>query len=621
MNPVHAPARRSPIPPSTDRGFTTVRPTVLPDHALLAAVRDLGAARTPVQVSDALARHAVALSGASGAIVYVRADDGSGYVARGRFGTIDRDAPERFPEMRAEDAVGVGVGVGVGVVELPFGRGPVPAGIVRFSARGALDPATRPADDATRPATEAADPRAGPLVELLCLVAADVLVRTNLESANRAAERHAAEAARRVRILSGLAAELVRSTTVDDVSRTLIDLAIDGLAAGFAIVHVPDEAGRFRLVHARGYPAGLLAREAVLAADASGPVTTAARDETIVEVRGEDGWRAAFPSASNVPAMTGVRAITAIPMRAAGGLLGVLTIGWRDDAERTLPDRDLLATAVDQAAQAFARAVLYALDEDARRLQEAFIAVLSHELRTPITTILGGSRLLRRGLQGDPTQAELSADIEAEADRLSRIVDDLLVLSQLERRHLTLGDEPVHLNHLLGRVIRAEAARWPGHRIAIAPGSVGHVVRGDETYIEQVVRNLVSNAAKYSPEGSLVEVATADSASGEILVRVLDRGSGVAPAEVDDLFSLFYRSPTTAASAAGAGIGLFVSRRLVAEMGGRMWASPRPEGGSEFGFSLAPYPVEEGDASDDTWDARGAPNGDEGRQAPARVRE
>jgi signal transduction histidine kinase len=565
-----------------------------PDRALLVAVRDLGTARTPVQVADALARHAAAVSGARGSIVYLRADGASGFVARGRFGAADPTAPERIA---ATGAVGpAGAQPDDQVLQLPFGRGPIVAGLIRFV--GGLDPAVDASGGPTAGPT--ADRRAGPLVELLWFVAADSLARITLEVANRSAAREADGAAGRVGVLATLAAELVRATTVDEVCRFLVDLAVDELGAGFALVHVPDQgSGRFRLAHARGYPAGLAASQAVIAAGASGPVTRAATEGAIVEVSGEEGWRQAFPNASNVPAITGVKAITAIPMQAASGLQGVLVIGWRDTLDRAALDRDLLKTAADQGAQAIERAILQAHDEDARRLQEAFIAVVSHELRTPITTILAGSRILRRRLADDPRSAELMDDVEFEADRLSRIVDDLLVLSRLERRHLTLGEEPVHLDHLVQRVVRSEAARWPGHQLAVVAATARHVVRGDETYIEQVLRNLVSNAAKYSPEGSLVEVAIDESDAGEILVRVLDRGAGVAPAEVGDLFSLFYRSPTTAASAAGAGIGLFVSRRLVAEMDGRMWASPRPDGGSEFGFALAPYAIEEGDGDED----------------------
>jgi two-component system, OmpR family, sensor histidine kinase KdpD len=258
----------------------------------------------------------------------------------------------------------------------------------------------------------------------------------------------------------------------------------------------------------------------------------------------------------------------------------------------------VLSAMADQAGQALERAGLHAREREAQQLQEAFISVISHELRTPITTILAGSRLLRRQLDGGSSVAhELAGDVEAEADRLFRIVEDLLVLSRLERRNLSIAQEPVHLVHLIERVIVSEARRWPTHEFIppekVPPRLVG-VVRGEETYIEQVLRNLLANAAKYSPTGSTVEVRVDNDPDG-VAVRVLDDGPGIARAEVEQLFTLFYRSPATAASAAGAGIGLFVSRQLVDAMGGRMWARRRRGGGSEFGFSLAGYPVDEDD--------------------------
>jgi len=566
------------------------------------AVRDVRAARTPAQVADALARHAMALSGAAGAIVYLGRDGADGYAALGRHGALDPDAPDRLPAARGS------------------GQGPAAVAGRRASPNGEPVDGERPGPPADGPdgrrvvelpigsaattfgmlhlvgGSNGAEPQPGPLVSVIVQVAADALERVRLQASGRIAEAEAAAAVGRVATLAHLAAELVGAMKVDDVARTLVDLAVDDLAAGFAMLHVPDPAsGSFRLVHARGYPAGLLAAAQTIEPEAMTPVTRAALEGALVDTVGDEGWRAAFPHASNVPAITGVRAITAIPMRVGAVVHGVLTIGWRTAADRSRADRDLLASAADQGAQGLERAILHAHDEDARRFQEAFIGVVSHELRTPITTILAGSRLLRRRLDADPRAAELGDDIEAEANRLTRIVDDLLVLSRLERRHLTTGDEPVHLDHLLARVVRSEATRWPEHRIELAPSTGSHVVIGDETYVEQVARNLISNAAKYSPRGSRVEIAIDDAPDGDVHVRVLDEGPGVAPSEVDDLFSLFYRSPATAASAAGAGIGLFVSRRLVAEMGGRMWAEPRPTAGSEFGFSLSCYPLDESD--------------------------
>ena len=571
------------------------RPAFAAELATLAAAVDhIRTARTPAQIADAVARHVVELTRSAGAIVYVARETGGQLVPLGRHGTPDADAPDHMTA-RVADAPG-------------NSRGP----IASAAAKGA-EP--EPERDAGRPSfvevpiARAAEQLAlvrlatrsdgsplglGPLVDAVIALAAEALERVRLEMEGRVSGAEAAGAVGRLSMLARLAADLVGGTNVKDVATTLVDLVVDDLDAGFAAVHVAEPtSGVFELVHARGYPAGLLATERTIARDAASPVTRAAETGGAIDIDGEEGWRAEFPAASNLPAITGVRAITAIPMTAGAVVHGVLTIGWRTPADRARVDRELLATAADQGAQAIERAILHANDQEARRFQEAFIGVVSHELRTPITTILAGSRLLSRRLQDDPSALDLSQDIEVEADRLARIVDDLLVLSRLERRHLTVGDEPVHLDHLLRRVIGSEAARWPDHRFEALSTAGSHVVVGDETYIEQVLRNLISNAAKYSARGSLVEVVVEDVADTEVRVLVLDEGPGVAPKEIDDLFSLFYRSPSTAASAAGAGIGLFVSRRLVSEMGGRMWARPRAQRGSEFGFSLGRFPIDE----------------------------
>jgi two-component system sensor histidine kinase KdpD len=113
-------------------------------------------------------------------------------------------------------------------------------------------------------------------------------------------------------------------------------------------------------------------------------------------------------------------------------------------------------------------------------------------------------------------------------------------------------------------------------------------VRADETYVEQVLRNLLGNAAKYAPAGATVRVEIRR-ARDVVEVRVLDGGPGLPPDTLERVFDLFYRVPELSRSVAGAGIGLFVSRSLVEAMGGRIWARNRPEGGAEFGFTLGLY--------------------------------
>jgi PAS domain S-box-containing protein len=222
-------------------------------------------------------------------------------------------------------------------------------------------------------------------------------------------------------------------------------------------------------------------------------------------------------------------------------------------------------------------------------VRETFIGILSHELRTPITTIFGGTRILSREDNGldEATRREIFGDVADEAERLKRLVEDVVVMSRFGESEADVGREPVLLQRVVPTVVGSEELRWPGVSFAtnIQPGLP--TVTGDPTYLEQIVRNLLTNAAKYGGSGATIRVTVdLDETSDEVVVRVSDDGPGIETVEAERLFELFYRSPTTATATSGAGIGLFVCARLVRAMGGRIWARPLPEGGAEFGFAL-----------------------------------
>jgi PAS domain S-box-containing protein len=230
------------------------------------------------------------------------------------------------------------------------------------------------------------------------------------------------------------------------------------------------------------------------------------------------------------------------------------------------------------------------LVSDERRagtFREAFLEVISHELRTPITTILGLTQILsRRGRIADPEeQAGLIDDISDESERLHRLVEDLLVLTKAERGEFTIEAEPLELRRLLARIVDREATRLPGLSITAEIPRDLPVVAGEDIYVEQIVRNILGNAAKYTPLGTKV-VVRATQEGDTVVIRVLDSGPGIDPETATRAFELFFRDPTSARSVAGSGIGLFVCASLVRAMGGRIWARPRPQGGSEFGFTL-----------------------------------
>jgi len=231
------------------------------------------------------------------------------------------------------------------------------------------------------------------------------------------------------------------------------------------------------------------------------------------------------------------------------------------------------------------RDVTAARERDQAR--DAFIGMLSHELRTPITTIYAGAKLLARGDAhlADETRFGIFEDIHGEAEHLHRLVEDVVALTRFGEGALEIGSEPVLLQRVLPAVARSEQGRWPGGSFDLSLQPDLPPVAADPTYVEQVVRNLLANAMKYGGPGAHAVIEATENGR-EVRVRVLDEGPGFPEAEADQLFQLYYRSPTHARTVSGSGIGLFVCSRLIEAMGGRVWASNRPTGGAEFGFAL-----------------------------------
>jgi signal transduction histidine kinase len=225
---------------------------------------------------------------------------------------------------------------------------------------------------------------------------------------------------------------------------------------------------------------------------------------------------------------------------------------------------------------------------DQRPVREAFLAVLSHELRTPITTIYAGSSVLARrpGLSPSATRT-LAADISAEAARLYDLVEDLLVLARLERRVLDPLDEPVLIRRSVDSTIRMIVDRLGDVAIERAGVADAPPVHGDATYVDQACRNLIMASIRYAgsePGRQIVVEVRSDPDAGEVTVAVLDRGPGLTDGELDHAFKL--PNGSAVGRLAGSGVGPFVARHLVESMGGRVWARNRPGGGLETGFAL-----------------------------------
>jgi PAS domain S-box-containing protein len=228
---------------------------------------------------------------------------------------------------------------------------------------------------------------------------------------------------------------------------------------------------------------------------------------------------------------------------------------------------------------------------DERQLEEAktdFIATVSHELRTPLTAVLGAAQtLLRRDVEFEPERhRQLLEIIAAQATRLSRVTDDVLLASSLDRGELRLKQAQLDIDEVVAETVEAMLPRLPEQTsLAVDATAVGTVL-GDRDRVQQVLVNLIDNAVKYSPEGGEVVVTTASSEAG-VRVEVADQGMGIPLSEQASVFEKFYRGdPQHRAVPGGTGLGLYICRELVRRMGGTIGVRSRPGEGSTFFFEL-----------------------------------
>jgi signal transduction histidine kinase len=286
----------------------------------------------------------------------------------------------------------------------------------------------------------------------------------------------------------------------------------------------------------------------------------------------------------------GLRSYICVPLLARGRTLGAITFAMADSGRR-YDEQDLLLAQelARRAGLALDNARLYAQLLKANEAKDEFLGLISHELRTPITAIYGGARVLqtRADRLDEDSRARILTDIEVESERLSRMVENLLALARVELGQ-AVSTEPVLARRVAQKVVASFAQRRPGREIELHGEGDAAPVAAQPVYLEQVLRNLLSNADKYSPEGAPIDVRLRAMDEG-IECLVLDRGPGIDDDDAELIFERFYRSEHSAKAAKGAGLGLTVCKRLMEAQGGRIWAKPRDGGGLEVGFTLPKY--------------------------------
>jgi signal transduction histidine kinase len=241
----------------------------------------------------------------------------------------------------------------------------------------------------------------------------------------------------------------------------------------------------------------------------------------------------------------------------------LLTVLGRIIATQIERDREIAMRTQAEAEQAR----LYHVAQEAIREREALLSIASHELKNPLAALLGFAHLLRRRMTGATDVSErdqqVVESIMAQAERMNRMLTDLLDVSRLDNEQFPIECLPLDLSTLVHTIVEEVRPMLTRHTVTIDDGDSPIMVAGDEERLAQVLRNLLSNAVKYSPRGGQISIVVA-SKDAQACLEIQDEGIGIPADALPLLFQRFYRAPNSVGySISGFGIGLYVVKEIV----------------------------------------------------------
>jgi len=296
------------------------------------------------------------------------------------------------------------------------------------------------------------------------------------------------------------------------------------------------------------------------------------------------------------PGKSTVNVYVSMPLRGPSGVLGVLTLGRRHGALPTPDERAILTAICDQIAVAVENTRLAAelrrleAQHEVQRMRSEFLSAVSHELRTPLGFIKSYATTLLR----DDTPIEQATRrhfleiIDEETDKLDHMIDELLDVSRLQAGRLPIDCKPMALDALVTRAVgkARPVLEGSGHAVTLRLSDAEVPVLADALRIEQVLDNLLENAARYSAPDAAVEISLL-AEEGHAILSVTDRGDGIPAAELERVFEPFYRGHSSAArSWTGSGLGLAIAKGFIEANGGTISVDSLPGQGTSFVISL-----------------------------------
>jgi PAS domain S-box-containing protein len=410
-------------------------------------------------------------------------------------------------------------------------------------------------------------------------------------------ERKMAE--RTARFLAEAGEILSRSLDYEDTLRAISDLVVptfadwcfidlveaDGGFRRIAVAHPPgaeNEATARRLQRAyapKSVPYGVSQTFASGTSFLMNEVT----DDVLIAVSRDDDHREALLS-------MGIGCFISVPMRSRGTTFGVLTFLGTTERSRFEPHDVALAEEVARrAALAIDNARLYSNAQEANRAKDEFLANLSHELRTPMTAILGWAHLMQQG-DLDPEHVALGVrTIRQSGEAQAKLIDDLLDVSRIVTGKLHLNTGEVRLSDIARGAIAAirPAAEGKRQSLAVDIRAEDAMVLGDASRLQQVFWNVLSNAVKFTPPGGVVRVRLAECDADNVALTVEDSGEGIATEFLPLVFERFRQAATAVRGRTGLGLGLAIAKELVEMHGGSISAASAGRGkGSTFTITL-----------------------------------
>jgi two-component system sensor histidine kinase KdpD len=295
-----------------------------------------------------------------------------------------------------------------------------------------------------------------------------------------------------------------------------------------------------------------------------------------------------------------------LPLLTTGRTVGVIGIHLRNDQPPTIDQEVMLETFANQIALVIERELLdeaaaqAAMLSESERLYTTLLNSISHELRTPIATIHGAASILLAAqlAANNGAHTALIHDIESAADRLNRLVENLLDMARLDAGRLHLKREWCDVSDVIGVAVKQIEKALADHPLTIDYAPNLPLVQMDFTLMEQVLVNLLDNATRYPPAGAPIQI-TARLEGKSLRISVADRGPGIPSQDLERIFDKFYRVPGTATG--GTGLGLSICRGLVEAHGGTLTAENVASGGARFVIRLpagtTPPPVHEASLS------------------------